>query len=188
MNINSRTVVGIDLALGGTGLVAIPLDWGGDWYRVAHATARASAKAPQGIAASVGRMTGLRDDILRFCAQAQPVAVALLGYAFSKSANAGFTAGELGGIVKLGLVEAGYDVRGVIESSARTLLGKLPPTRATKNFPTPPKQKEWAIGRLAEAGCPVAMWGENELDAFVAANAVLAEVTQGAALILREAA
>lgn len=168
---SSRVVVGLDLSLTQTGMCAVPERWNLDWTRPTVAVAGQKLTTDAPLRAKVLRLQLIRDAVLAFCDRARATDVALLNYAFNKTMQA-HQLGELGGVVKLALVEAGLPVHVVVESSARKLLGRAPRKDA----------KIWAVGKLMSTGAPP-HWPVDCLDAFVAANIVLAE-TGGDAIVL----
>lgn len=168
-------VVGLDLSLTSSGMIAVPADWGCDWSRCSWATSGYSVKDSADERARLERLATIRRDVVSFCDTHRPVAVWILGYAYNKLLSRAHSAGELGGVVKLGLLEASHGVRVVVESRARTLLGRAP----RKDV------KLWATQRLVSAGAP-RDWPQDVLDAFVAANWGLSEQEDSGALILRD--
>lgn len=152
--------MGCDLSLRSSGLAILPCDWALDWKRVRGFVSGCDLKQDSSVDAQIGRMVQIRDDIL---AAARTYAVThafVLGYAYNKQqVSRAHSAGELGGVVKVALVEANIEVHVVVESQARTLLGKAPRKDA----------KLWATQRLMRAGAP-RHWAQDCLDAFVAAN------------------
>lgn len=170
-------VLGCDLSLRSTGLVALPADWNCDWTRVAVAAAGYPLSQDASVRESMQRLMDIREDIIEFAQQHQATHAMVLGYAFNKADTSRLAAaGELGGIVKVALLEASLDVGVVVESRARTLLGKAPRKDA----------KVWATQRLLAAGAPKA-WLLDQFDAFVAANWGVSELG-GKALIIRDQA
>lgn len=169
------TVLGVDLSLRSTGLVAVPTDWGLDWSRVAHRVAGAELKQDATVAQHVGRLRLIARAAMAFAREHRVTRAWILGYAYNKAdMSRAHLAGELGGVVKYALVEIGVEVEVVVESRARTLLGKAPRKDA----------KVWATERLMRAGAPPS-WPQDVLDAFVGANWGLSELG-GSALIMRD--
>lgn len=174
---SSITVLGLDLSLTSTGMVALPADWGLDWARIAVCASGCSLKNDAGADEQMGRLAAIRDDVLDFARDHRVTHAYVLGYAYNKAqVSRAHAAGELGGVVKLALIEANIEVHVVVESSARTLLGRAPRKDA----------KLWATQRLVSAGAP-RTWVQDCLDAFVAANWGLTEMG-GQALIMRDQA
>jgi hypothetical protein len=168
-------VMGLDLSLRSTGIVAFPVDWAQDWARVVVGEAGYGLKDDASLIDHAARHRSVRDAILTFARQHRVTHAWVLGYAFNKAQVSRLAAaGELGGIVKLGLIDAGIMTQVVVESRARTLLGKAPRKGA----------KLWAVERLRRAGAPVS-WSVDQFDAFVAGNWGLSELGSSA-LILRD--
>ncbi len=173
----TAVAMGLDLSLRSTGMVAIPVGWGQAWSRVEVGVAGYGLKDDATLIEHAARHRSIRDAALAFARQHRVTHAWVLGYAFNKAQVSRLAAaGELGGIVKLGLIDAGIQTQVVVESRARTLLGKAPRAKA----------KDWAIQRLCRAGAPIA-WTFDQFDAFVAANWGLSELGNSA-LILRDQA
>lgn len=168
-------VLGLDLSLRSTGMVALPADWALDWSRVRVGVAGRPLKDDAPVETQLARLAEIRDGVVAFARETGASVAYVLGYAYNKAQVSRLAAaGELGGVVKLGLIEAGIAVEVVVESRARTLLGKAPRKDA----------KLWATQRLVAAGAPRA-WLQDQLDALVAANWGVSE-HGGRALIIRE--
>lgn len=152
-----------------------PADWGCDWARVELCTTGYPLKDDASIDQQLDRLKHIRSEAMRFAHAHKVTHAFVLGYAYNmQQVSRAHAAGELGGIVKLGLREMGIHVQVVVESRARTLLGKAPRKDA----------KRWAVERLMRAGAP-SKWTVDELDAFVCMNWGLSELG-GDCLILRD--
>lgn len=127
------------------------------------------------MAEQTDRLITIRNAVLAFCRSVAADRVAVLDYAYG--AQGAHYAGELGGVIRVALAEAGLRLDVVNESSARTLLGTHPRKSGIKI-------KDWAVMRLVDAGAP-SNWPIDCLDAFVAANSILA-TDYGSALVLTE--
>jgi Holliday junction resolvasome RuvABC endonuclease subunit len=86
--------------------------------------------------------------------------VAVEQYAFSRGESRAHALGELGGVVKLALLDAGLEVVPLTASHARSCLGKFP--RA--------KPKKHVAVLVKSLGCPE-QWSDDVIDSFVVANA-----------------
>lgn len=165
-------VVGLDLSLRKTGMCAVPSEWELDWRRVKIGIAGASLRRDATAAEQAARLRDVRDAVLGFVRDVRPCRVALLDYAYA--AHGAHYAGELGGVVKVALLDLGVPFSVVNEARARTMLGKYSRKSGLKI-------KDWAVTRLVAAGAPCD-WPVDCLDAFVAANALLSET--GSALVM----
>jgi len=136
-------VIGIDPSVRATAIVAVPLDWGGDWSKV-------QTKVIQGAKASV-----LYDRVMRNARIAAELKV-FLGtldatggrsiliedYAYSM-VNKSHHLGELGGALRDVACHAGTDAREVPVTKARkVLLGKLPKNNQKRAV----QEALWAAG------------------------------------------
>lgn len=168
-------VLGLDLSLRSTGMVAIPSDWKLDWARVRVAAAGRALRDDATVDEQLSRLAEIRDDVVAFARETGATVAYVLGYAYNKAqVSRAHAAGELGGVVKLALAEANVEVQVIVESRARTLFGKAPRKDA----------KIWATQRLVAAGAPRS-WTQDQLDAVVAANWGVSELG-GDALIIRD--
>lgn len=154
-------ILGLDLSLRGAGMVAMPLDWGGDWGRLKRHTVGEGLPRDAREALRIGRLKRVVDDIISFARLTCCTAVIVEQYAFSSQSSQAHALGELGGVVKHQLVERlGLIVDVVSPASARKLiLGKLPRENV----------KNAVLHALTKMGMPLE-WGADEADAFVVAN------------------
>src|ERR1041384_6249122 len=121
-------VLGLDLSLRGAGMVALPLDWGGDWSRVRRHTAGEGLPKDACEALRIGRNKRIADDVVAFAKLHGCTAALVEQSAFPSRHAHAHSLGELGGVVKHQLAErTGLIVDVVPPSSARKLvLGKVP--------------------------------------------------------------
>lgn len=123
-------VLGVDPNLKACALVAVPLDWAGDWGRVVSRTTGYSL--PQGATdrQRVQRLERLGAAVVAFAMEHDCTTAWLEGYPFGKS-EAAFSLGEASGAIRVALHVAGVDVRTAPISTARKLLlGYVPRTGA----------------------------------------------------------
>jgi len=95
-------VLGLDLSLTGTGMVAVPGDWGGDWGRIERRKVGYSVSKQATEAERVGRLTHIADEVIRFVDLTSPTIAVLEQYAMRMGAQGVGHAchlGELGGVV-----------------------------------------------------------------------------------------
>lgn len=157
-------VMGIDASLSGCGLVAVPLDWNGDWSRVAHRTIGHSLPSGASDRARIERLARLASGAVAFAQEHGCTSGAIESYPFGK-VSAAHALGEASGCIKVALLTAGLEVRVAPISSARkALLGHLPRVGAklaVRDF-------------LVAQGAPFRTTDES--DAFAAAHWLLREL------------
>lgn len=172
----AEVVLGLDLSLRATGIVAVPVRWGLDWSRIAVAKAGAPLPKEASEHERARRLADSRDIITAFARKHDCSMAVVEQYAFTARDSQAHALGELGGVVKVALCELGLGVHVVSPASARRLLGKAP----RKDV------KIWTHQQLYAAGAPKA-WTADQLDAFLIANYHLSGIG-GDALMLAEAA
>jgi hypothetical protein len=157
-------LVGVDLSARGTALVAAPSDWDGQWSRmrtlvVGRALGRQASDAERAL-----RCRAIAAQSVEFCRMVGAELACFEGYAFNQR-SAAHTLAEVGGVVRLALVEAGFGISTVAMQSARKLLlGKVP-----RRDPKPAVE-----AALRAAGAPL-HWGPDEIDAACVLNWLMAE-------------
>jgi Holliday junction resolvasome RuvABC endonuclease subunit len=173
------TVLGLDLSLRGAGLVAVPVDWGGNWTRIDRATVGHPLHRDASDADRIGRLVRLSGEIVAFAERYGCMTAAVEQYSFTSRHAHAHSLGELGGVVKVLLTSrVGIPVESVPAASARKLLlGRVP----RKDV------KAHTRAALTRMGLPAA-WGDDEADAFVVANWVLAGLGGSALAVPSEAA
>lgn len=157
-------IMGLDLSARAAAAVAVPLAWDGRWSRVSSVVV-GEELAPGASDAERARRGGRIAAQLIAFARANNVLWAWIeGYAFSMQSRSVSTLCEVGGVVRLALVEAGIGIHTANMGTARKLLlGKVPRKSA----------KVAAAEALRAAGSPA--WTLDESDAFVCANLGLSE-------------
>lgn len=156
-------VAGFDLSLRASAFVALRPAWGCRWNEVAVGGAGASLAKDAVERLRLERLRVIRDEAVRFVVLHQCRVAVVEQYAFTAQTSQAHALGELGGVVKLALQEAGCQVEIVSPASARKLLGKQPRKDA----------KIWAAQKLYSMGAPRA-WSLDVCDAFLLANYYLA--------------
>lgn len=153
----SLTILGLDLSLTGSGAVRYKLPWAGDFKDIEslHVGRKLSKDASE--YDQLCRLRYIRDEILEFADGCQVAAVE--NYAFSRGASRAHALGELGGVVKLGLLGLGLEVVPLTASHVRSCLGKFPRS----------KPKEHVAALIRKLGAPD-RWLNDEIDAFVVSN------------------
>jgi Holliday junction resolvasome RuvABC endonuclease subunit len=171
-------VLGIDLSLRGTGLVALPADWSLDWSRVAFETIGHPLRRDASEADRIGRLVRLSAEVVRFAGEHGATHAVLEQYAFGQHGAQARAIAELGGVVKVLLAErSGLEVATVPASAARKLLlGRVPRAGA----------KQVVADVLREMGAPFRT--VDEADGFAVANWQIAELGFAAVTLQRGAA
>jgi len=98
-----RTVAGLDLSLKLTGLVVLDVDTG--------TLIDCRSIKPKG--KGLWRCRWLRNHLIGAMDKHRPVKIAIEGYAYGMRGQGVYQLGELGGIVRLGLMEAGVSIMDV---------------------------------------------------------------------------
>jgi hypothetical protein len=170
-------VAGLDLSLTSTGMVALPLRWSRDWAPVAVGKAGRSCRKDAPERERIERVQSIRDAVVEFVFLHGATVAVLEQYAFTSDHGHAHALGELGGAVKLALLEHGVELAVTSPATARKCLGKQPRKDA----------KIWAHQKLYACGAPHS-WTGDQLDALVVANNWLAENGGDAIIIPAEAA
>jgi len=174
--IETPRVLGLDLSLTATGLVLMAGDWDGNWSSIHRG--KLEPKIPRDATENerIERIVKISNSVLAFAKDHRPTHLVVEQYAMRSVPGRSHThaIGELGGLVKAALRHAlGLSIVAVAPATARKLLlGKLPPTRAKKGGPKPPKQKDVVFQTLRTMGMPDD-WSADQADAFVVANWLL---------------
>jgi len=157
------SLMGLDLSPTASAAVAVPLDWDGDWRRIARLTVGESLPRNASDSVRARRCETIATRLVAF-ARAHGVTDAWIeGYAFSRAEHA-HTIAEVSGVVRLELVRAGIGLHTVPASSARKLLlGKVPRSEA----------KAAVYAAFRAAGAPIETFDEG--DALAVANFGLSE-------------
>lgn len=158
------TVLGLDLSTTASAAVAVPLDWDGDWSRVRSLVVGERLRRDASDAERARRTETIAARLVAFARVTGATSAWVEGYAYSQ-ATAAHTLAELGGVVRLELVRAGFELHTANMSTARKLLlGKVPRQGA----------KRAVFETLGAAGARFET--EDESDAFCAANLGLSEL------------
>ncbi len=191
-----RVAMGIDASLVGTGLVAVPADWGLDWRKVARLTLGLQVPKTARESDRVRRIEFICKRMMEFAEEHAVTDAFMEQYAFNKTVSRNHALGELGGNIKRDIVIGlGLEINVVSPNTARALLGKFsvprrkkgePKVRRKKGEPKPLGIKDQVHVVLKHAGLPTE-WSGDEADALVVANYGLSGIEGADALILREA-
>ena len=184
-----RVAMGIDASLTGTGLVAVPADWGLDWSKVARAKLGLEVPMKASEADRIRRLEYICKLTLEFAELHHATDVFLEQYAFSAKLSRAHAIGELGGNLKRDIVIGlGLPLTVVSPASARALFGKFSAVLkkgSPKGTPKPAPVKDQVHAVLKRAGLPL-NWDGDETDAWVVANWGLSGIKGADAMILRE--
>ena len=163
-------VVGIDLSLRAAAACAIPSPWDHDLEKIRMLKAGYALDTTSTAKERVERIAQLAHDISVFCLNVKAFRVGIEDYAFSKSSAHQHQTFEAGGALKVAVLElldlAIYPVTAA--TARKTLLGVVPRLGAGKTKP-------WVVRNVRRLGGPAAGWTDDECDAFVVANRVLAD-------------
>ncbi len=157
-------LLGLDLSLTASAGVAVPLDWDGQWRRVATLVVGEDLRRDCSDEMRARRTETIATRIVTFAKSRRATVAFIEGYAYSMLTSS-HSLGELGGVVRLELVRAGIELRTANMSTARKLLlGKCPKKGA----------------KVAASNALIAAGGRfdtlDESDAMVAANFGLSEL------------
>jgi hypothetical protein len=172
-------LMGVDLSASCTAAIAVPLDWNGDWKRAI------CTWAGEGLPRSASdRERALRTEnigiaIAEFAVSQGVTDAYLESYAFSRD-TAAHTIAEVGGVVRLYLLQAGVNLHTTQLATARKLFLGTVPTK--KTLPRGVTVKDVILSTLHAAGAPFT--SKDVADAFVAVNLALSE--RGAYALVQE--
>lgn len=160
---DSLVLLGLDLSATAAAACAVPLDWDGDFRRVSTTIVGESLRRNATDVERARRTETIASRLVAFAREHGASEAWIESYAFSRRDSA-HTLAEVGGVVRLELARAGFEIRTANMSTARKLLlGKVPRSEA----------KQACHRVLHEAGSPA--WTLDESDAFVCANLGLSE-------------
>jgi adenine-specific DNA methylase len=116
------------------------------------------------------RFAQIAHDLSVFCLNVKAVRIGIEAYAYSASSAHQHQTFECGGIVKHEILQLlDLEVHEVTASTARkTLLGHVPRLGAGKTKP-------WVVRNVRRLGGPTLDWTDDECDAFVVSNRILAD-------------
>lgn len=157
-------ILGLDLSTRAAAAVAVPQDWDGRWSRVRSLVVGEPLHRDATDAERARRTETIAARLVAFARSCGVASVWIEGYAFNQ-ATAAHTLAELGGVVRLELVRAGFDLHTANMSTARKLLlGKVPRSGA----------KDAVVATLRAAGSTFET--ADEADAYCCANLGLSEL------------
>lgn len=157
-------IVGLDLSTRAAAAVAVPQDWDGRWNCVRTLVVGGALRRDATDAERARRSESIASRLVAFATLQRATSVWIEGYAFNQ-ATAAHTLAEVGGVVRLELVRAGFEIRTANMSTARKLLlGKVPRSGA----------KDAVVATLRAAGATFET--ADEADAYCCANLGLSEL------------
>jgi Holliday junction resolvasome RuvABC endonuclease subunit len=159
------TLLGLDLSLTASAVVAVPLDWDGNWSRVRSCVTGEKLERSASDAERAHRTERIAARLVSFARSVGATHAFVEGYAYGLRTSA-HSLGELGGVVRLALVTAGLELATVNMGTARKLLLGVCPRSSAKVA---------VAETLRAAGAPRA-WSLDESDAFAVANFGLSEL------------
>jgi hypothetical protein len=165
-----RHVVGIDLSLRAAAACAIPFPWDHDLGKVRTVKAGYALGVGASPRERLERFAQIAHDLSVFCLNVKAVRIGIEAYAYSASSAHQHQTFECGGIVKHEILQLlDLEVHEVTASTARkTLLGHVPRLGAGKTKP-------WVVRNVRRLGGPTLDWTDDECDAFVVSNRILAD-------------
>jgi hypothetical protein len=162
-------VLGLDLSTRAAAAVIVPANWNGDWQLVRRLVVGLPLDRQASDHDRAMRTRHLSDQLTSFAVDYRVGSAFFESYGYGMR-TAAHTLGELGGVVRLSMLEAGLVIRTANMSSARKLLlGKIPRG--------PGAAKAAVYRALRAAGMPFgpSKTALDEADAFVCANWGLSE-------------
>lgn len=120
------SILGIDMSLNATGIVSCPLSWDGDWSLVRSLIVGEPLAKSATYAERAHRTERIATRLVAFAQSVGATHAFIENYAY-RQANAAHSLGELGGVVRLALVNAGIEITSVpMQTARKLLLGKCP--------------------------------------------------------------
>lgn len=161
-------LLGLDLSTRAAAAVCAPAWWDGDWRKVKTLLVGEPLKKGASERERIARCCHLADRIANFAGFHGATHAFIESYAYGQ-ATAAHTLGELGGIVRLRLMQIGVELAVANMSSARKLLCGTIPKSADK--------KATVKGVLQRAGAPTTITESPDLcDGFVCLNWGMSEL------------
>lgn len=161
------TILGLDLSLTASAAVAVPLDWDGDWSRVRSLVVGEKLRREASDAERARRTETIAARIVAFARSTGATRAFIEGYAYGLKTSA-HSLGELGGVVRLELVRAGFELTTVpMQTARKLLLGRCPRQGAKVAVAETLKAAGARFESLDECDAMAAAnWGLSELGAY----------------------
>ena len=161
-------ILGLDLSVRAAAAIAGPLSWDGDWTQLSTKIVGEPLRKGASERERIDRCVRLGVSLSAFAREHGVTDVYIEGYAYGQ-ATAAHTLGELGGLVRLGLMRTGIDLHVANMSSSRKLMCGTIPRSADK--------KAVVQATLRRAGAPALILDSGDLcDAFVCLNWGMSEL------------
>lgn len=158
-------VVGLDLSLRAAAACALPLDWDHDLNKVRMGKFGYDLPDDASDREKIERLAKIAHDVSVFCINAKATRIAAEGYAFAASSSSVTKLAELGGAVRVDVLESlDIAIESIPASRGRKILLQNCPKKDSKKF---------VVRNVKRLGGPTKKWTEDECDAFVCANAML---------------
>jgi Holliday junction resolvasome RuvABC endonuclease subunit len=162
-----ETIVGLDLSLRAAAACALPRGWNYDMKRVRTMVVGENVSNAEGEDARIRRLDKIASAIVAFCKSNHAIAIGVEDYAFSQGQSRAHALGELGGVVKLEIFKAlGIAPLPIVASTARKTLLQRARVKGMKD-------KDYVIHNVQRLGPVAQRWTNDEIDAFVIANAMV---------------
>ena len=157
-------IAGLDLSLTASAIVSVPTDWDGNFGHVRSNVFGLTLPRGATDADRIRRCRSIALDIRSHVLTWGVRRCYIEGYAFSRPSA---SLGELGGIVRMHLLDAGIEfVSANMNSARKLLLGKVPRGKGVAKV---------ACQKALQAAWAPDGWSLDESDAFVCANLGLSE-------------
>jgi hypothetical protein len=164
-------LMGIDLSASCTAAIAVPLDWSGNWTRTVWTCAGEGLPRSASDRERAVRTESIGIAMAEFAVGQGVTDAYVESYAFSRD-TAAHTIAEVGGVVRLYLLQAGVNLHTTQLATARKLLLGYVPNK--KALPKCTSIKTVIMHALQAAGAPFC--SPDVGDAFVAVNLPLSEL------------
>lgn len=160
-----RKVVGLDLSLRQAAACAIPFNWEQDIRNVTMGIFGYELDEDATEREKIERLAQIAHDVSVFCVNHKAHRIAAESYAFSAQSSSVTKLAELGGVVRVDVLETmNIAIETITASRARKILLQNCPSRDSKKF---------AVRNIKRLGGPAKHWTEDECDAFCIANALI---------------
>lgn len=160
-----KYIVGLDLSLRAAAVCAIPVGWDQNFGHVRTRVFGHGLAHDADEHARLSRLHEIADGIVTFCREYRTQRVFVEQYAFSQAMSHARSIAECGGVVKYRLFrKLGHVAEPIVAAGARKLLLQHLPRADVKKF---------VVRNVRRLEGSPRTWGEDEIDAFVIANAGL---------------
>lgn len=162
-----ETIIGLDLSLRAAAVCALPRNWQYDMKSIRTLVVGENVSNADAEEARIRRLDKISSAIVEFCRSNHAIAIGVEDYAFSQGQSRAHALGELGGVVKLAIYKAlGIAPLPIVASTARKTLLQRARVKGMKD-------KDYVVHNVKRLGPVAERWTDDEVDAFVIANAML---------------